>query len=222
MDVLPEQVAAVKEVFFNHNCMSTDTLLIIFTRNPVLGQVKTRLAMRIGPEKALEIYQILLEKTAAVTKAVHVDKWVYTTPMILEDGPWNTCSFDIKSQKGKDLGQRMMNAFVDAFDAGYKRVVLIGSDLFELTPEDLVMAFEKLSDHRAVIGPAEDGGYYLIGLKAMHSGLFENKNWGTNTVLRDTLAHFKSHDVALLNQYNDIDTYEDLEQHLVFQKYLNH
>lgn len=221
MDAPLEQVVVAREVLFNYSCMTTDTLLIIFTRNPVLGQVKTRLAKSIGPEKALEVYQMLLEKTAEITKEVPIKKWVYTTPVILEEGLWDVGCFEKKLQKGEDLGARMNNAFKDGFDAGYQRVVLIGSDLFDITPEDLTMAFEKLLDHQMVIGPAEDGGYYLIGLRAIHPALFENKDWGQNTVLKDTLAHFKSHDVALLNQYNDIDTYQDIEKHLVFQKYLN-
>jgi len=220
MDVQLVQEVVVKAVLFNNNFMTTDTLLIIFTRNPDLGKVKTRLANRIGPEKALEVYQILLKKTATVTQAISTDKWVYYTPVILEEDLWDTAYFDKKVQQGKDLGERMRNAFMDGFSAGYKRVVLIGSDLYQLAPRDLEMAFEKLLNHEVVFGPATDGGYYLIGLKRTFPDIFKNKEWGENTVLRDTLQHFKSHDVALLNQYNDIDIYDDLKQHQVFQKYL--
>lgn len=221
MDVLLELEVVVREVLFNHYFMAADTLLIIFTRNPVLGKVKTRLAKRIGSENALEVYQILLEKTATITTTVSTDKWVYYTPEILEKDLWDAACFHKKVQQGKDLGHRMMNAFTDGFNAGYKRVVLIGSDLYELTSSDLEIAFEKLLDHKIVLGPAKDGGYYLIGLKNLLPGLFEDKDWGEDTVLRDTLLHFKNHDVALLKECNDIDIYEDLEQHLVFQKYLN-
>lgn len=220
MDVPLVREVVVKEVLFNRNYMSTDTLLIIFTRNPDLGKVKTRLANRIGPEKALEVYQILLKKTVTVTEGISTDKWVYYTPVILEEDLWDTAYFDKKVQQGKGLGERMRNAFMDGFSAGYKRVVLIGSDLYQLAPSDLEMAFEKLLNHDVVFGPATDGGYYLIGLKRTFPDIFENKDWGENTVLRDTLQHFKSHDVALLNQYNDIDIYDDLKQHQVFQKYL--
>jgi|SRR5690606_3188385 len=220
MDVRLVREVVVKAVLFNRDFMTTDTLLIIFTRNPDLGKVKTRLAKRIGPEKALEVYQILLEKTARVTTAVSTDKWVYYTPMILEKDLWDTAYFDKKVQQGKDLGESMRNAFMDGFNAYYKRVVLIGSDLYQLASSDLVMAFEKLINHEVVFGPATDGGYYLIGLRRTFPDIFENKDWGENTVLRDTLQHFKSHDVALLNQYNDIDIYDDLKQHQVFQKYL--
>ena len=222
MDSQRVQAVAVKEVLLNIIFMTTDTLLIIFTRNPVLNQVKTRLAKRIGPEKALEVYNILLEKTAEITTAVSTDKWVCHTPEILENNLWSSTNFHQKVQRGDDLGERMKNAFKDGFNAGYQRVAIIGSDLFELTAVDLEMAFEKLVEHRAVLGPAEDGGYYLIGLKELHPGIFENKQWGQDTVLKDTLDHFKDSDVALLNLYNDIDIYEDLERHLVFQKYLNH
>lgn len=202
--------------------MDKDTLLIIFTRNPVLGQVKTRLAKKIGAEKALEVYHILLRKTASVTALIQTDKWVYYTPEVIEDDLWSGPNYSKKTQKGEDLGQRMKNAFKDGFKAGYKRVVVIGSDLYELTPEDITMAFKKLTDHKVVLGPATDGGYYLIGLKEILPGLFENKNWGQNSVLKDTLSHFKDQEVALLHRYNDIDIYQDLEQHSVFQKYLNY
>lgn len=202
--------------------MDKDTLLIIFTRNPVLGHVKTRLAKKIGAEKALEVYHILLRKTASVTALLQTDKWVYYTPEVIEDDLWSSSNYGKKTQKGEDLGQRMKNAFKDGFKAGYKRVVVIGSDLYELTPEDITMAFKKLIDHKVVLGPATDGGYYLIGLKEILPGLFENKNWGQNSVLKDTLAHFKDQEVALLQSYNDIDIYQDLEQHSVFQKYLNY
>src|SRR5690606_38432283 len=124
MDAPLEQVVVAREVLFNYSCMTTDTLLIIFTRNPVLGQVKTRLAKEIGCEKALEVYQILLEKTAAVTALVQTDKWVYCTPKVIEEDLWNSPSYFKKVQKGEDLGQRMKNAFKDAFSAGYKSVVL--------------------------------------------------------------------------------------------------
>src|SRR5690606_38151562 len=220
MDVQLVQEVVGKAVLFNNNFMTTDTLLIIFTRNPDLGKVKTRLANRIGPEKALEVYQILLKKTATVTQAISTDKWVYYTPMILEEDLWDTAYFDKKVQQGKDLGERMRNAFMDGFSAGYKRVVLIGSDLYQLAPRDLEMAFEKLLNHELGFGPATHGGYYLIGLKRIFPDIVKNKEWGDNTVLRDTLQPFKSHDVALLNQYNDIDIYDDLKQHQVFQKYL--
>lgn len=202
--------------------MDKDTLLIIFTRNPVLGQVKTRLAKKIGAEKALEVYHILLRKTASVTALIQTDKWVYYTPEVIEDDLWSGPNYSKKTQKGEDLGQRMENAFKDGFKAGYKRVVVIGSDLYELTPEDITMAFKKLTDHKVVLGPATDGGYYLIGLKEILPGLFENKNWGQKSVLKDTLSHFKDQEVALLHRYNDIDIYQDLEQHSVFQKYLNY
>src|SRR5690606_41033121 len=103
---------------------------------------------------------------------------LYYTPEVIEDDLWSGPNYSKKTQKGEDLGQRMENAFKDGFKAGYKRVVVIGSDLYELTPEDITMAFKKLTDHKVVLGPATDGGYYLIGLKEILPGLFENKNWG--------------------------------------------
>src|SRR5690606_25856004 len=143
MDVRLVREVVVKAVLFNRDFMTTDTLLIIFTRNPDLGKVKTRLAKRIGPEKALEVYQILLEKTARVTTAVSTDKWVYYTPMILEKDLWDTAYFDKKVQQGKDLGERMRNAIMDGFNAGDKKGVHIRIDSDQHASSDKVKAYEK-------------------------------------------------------------------------------
>lgn len=202
--------------------MNENTLLIIFTKNPVLGEVKTRLAKRIGPQNALEVYQILLDKTAKVVTSLPTTKMVYFTTSIPDNGLWAAADIEKRIQKGNDLGERMMNAVKDGFDEGFKSVVLIGSDLYDLTPKIIEEAFEQLLNHEVVIGPAQDGGYYLIGLRSLYPGLFQNKDWGASTVLRDTLSNLEKHDVALLEVLNDIDIYEDLEQHLVFKKYLNH
>lgn len=201
--------------------MNTNTLLIIFAKNPVLGQVKTRLAKRIGSEMALEVYHILLRKTARVTATLPSEKRVYFTPEIPENTPWSSADYDKRLQQGSDLGERMMNAFKDAFNEGFKHVVLIGSDLYDLTPTHLDEAFKQLLDHDVVLGPALDGGYYLIGLNELHPCLFKDKNWGTSRVLKDTLRNLEKHDVALLTMLNDIDIYEDLKGHPVFKKYLN-
>ena len=118
-------------------------LLLIFTRNPELGNVKTRLAKTIGDEAALAIYKFLLEHTKQVTKNLPCDKAVYYSVKIREHDIWNPTIYQKKAQEGNDLGIRMHNAFQQAFSDGYEKVVIIGSDLPDLTSEHINEAFER-------------------------------------------------------------------------------
>jgi rSAM/selenodomain-associated transferase 1 len=185
-------------------------LLLIFTRNPELGKAKTRLAKTVGDETALEIYKFLLEKTRDISSKVTSDKAVYYSVKIRENDIWNENTFQKHQQVGVDLGIRMLNAFKNGFDAGYEKVMIIGSDLYDLTSENIETAFNELNNNDLVIGPAEDGGYYLLGMNSLHSTIFKNKNWGTETVRKDTLSDLKDQKVKLLAFKNDIDVYEDI------------
>ena len=127
---------------------------------------------------------------------------------------------DPSDQQGKDLGIRMSNAFAEAFQEGYQKVIIIGSDLYDLHSETIEEAFQNLDTHEVVIGPAKDGGYYLLGMKSFIPEIFQQKKWSTATVLQDTLADLKSKKVTLLATKNDIDTFEDIKGISVFQQYL--
>ncbi len=185
-------------------------LLLIFTRNPELGKAKTRLAKTVGDKTALEIYTFLLEKTRDVSSKVSSDKAVYYSVKIRENDIWNKNTFQKHQQVGEDLGFRMLNAFKNGFEVGYEKVMIIGSDLYDLTSENIENAFDELNNNDLVIGPAEDGGYYLLGMNSLHSTIFKNKNWGTETVRKDTLSDLKDKKVKLLEIKNDIDIYEDI------------
>ena len=185
-------------------------LLLIFTRNPELGKTKTRLAKTVGDETALEIYKFLLEKTRDISSKVTSDKAVYYSVKIRENDIWNENTFQKHQQVGEDLGIRMLNAFKNGFEAGYEKVMIIGSDLYDLTTENIENAFLQLNTNDVVLGPAEDGGYYLLGMNSLHSTIFKNKNWGTETVRKDTLSDLKDKKVKLLAFKNDIDVYEDI------------
>ena len=200
--------------------MNSKNLLLIFTRNPELGKVKTRLAKSVGDKTALDIYQFLLQKTKEVTKNISCDKTVYYSEKIIEDDLWNRSNYQKKEQFGKDLGEKMKNAIEDGFNKKYKKIIVIGSDLFDLKPSLISDAFKKLDNNDVVIGPATDGGYYLIGLKKIHLKIFENKNWGTSTVREDTLKNLEKVDVHLLPMLNDIDVIEDIKNHSAFTKFL--
>ena len=188
-------------------------LLLIFTRNPELGKVKKRLAAGIGDMAALKIYKHLLQHTVEITKNLQVEKWVYYSDEIPEKDIWEKKSFSKKLQQGKDLGERMENAFRSGFDAGFSSIIIIGSDLYDLSEEDLKKAFLALKNSEAVIGPATDGGYYLLGMKSLTSQVFKNKTWGGNLVLEATLKDLKGYKITQLEARNDIDRLEDMRPH---------
>lgn len=186
--------------------------LLIFTRNPELGKVKTRLAKTIGNEKALAVYKDLLLHTRDETKTVDCDRYVFYDTAIIKDDIWTEDLYIKELQANGDLGQRMQAAFDLLFKKGYKNCVIVGSDLFDLSASQIESAFTHLQNYDAVIGPAEDGGYYLLGMNASTPAVFNNKEWGTETVFEATMNDLKSKKVYQLPVLNDIDTYEDLER----------
>lgn len=194
--------------------------LVIFTRNPELGKCKTRLAKTVGDARALRIYKFLLEHTAKITKSVKADKFVYYTDSIRENDFWDDNSYTKRIQKGETLGDKMHNAFSGLFDSGYTKVMIVGSDLYELTAPDIEAAFRELNDHNYVIGPAKDGGYYLLGMKKLNDKVFKNKEWSTPSVFEDTLKDLKEESVAIIEERNDVDYYEDIADVAIFQQFL--
>ena len=195
-------------------------LLLVFVRNPELGKVKTRLAKTVGAETALEVYKFLLNRTKYITSKVSADKAIYYSLKIRENDIWDATIFQKHQQVGEDLGIRMLHAFKNGFEADYKKVVIIGSDLYDLSSSMIEKAFKALDKNDLVIGPAEDGGYYLLGMNSLHSVIFKNKDWGTATVRKDTLEDLKDKKVHLLSELNDVDIFEDIEHHPAFQQFL--
>ncbi len=199
-----------------------NNLLLIFTRNPELGKCKTRLAAKIGDPSALEVYKFLLEHTVNLTQFLNSKKYVYYSEEIWEQDVWDNSKFQKKLQIGDDLGERMANAFSDGFENGFKKIVIIGSDMYDLSQSDLEKAFFSLDDHDYVIGPAEDGGYYLLGMRVENPKLFQGKVWGTESVLKDTLKDLAGEKIMLLPEKNDVDHYEDIMDTEAFQPFLKH
>lgn len=195
--------------------MKTRNALLIFVKNAILGKVKTRLAESVGAEKALRIYIELLRHTRDITQPLEYGKFVYFSSFIPDfDLIWSGDDFQQRIQHGDDLGSRMSNAFRDIFDEGYERAVVVGSDCAELTGEIIERAFHELEDSDMVIGPATDGGYYLLGMNEYHPELFENKHWSTETVFDETIQEMIDHgwiwqELPILA---DVDTEEDLER----------
>ncbi len=188
-------------------------LLIIFIKNPILGKVKTRLAADIGDESALVIYQRLLTRTYEITKTLGFTKWIFYSHHIEKNDIWKA-GYEKKLQEGADLGERMANAFQQGFNEKFHRICIIGSDCFELDTTTLNRAFDDLRNHDFVIGPANDGGYYLLGMKAFHRDIFQNKDWSTERILPQTIDDIRNAGKTYysLPVFNDIDNVEDLKQ----------
>lgn len=184
--------------------------LIIFAKNPVLGKVKTRLAKDLGDEKALDIYTQALDIVYAYTKNLPWPKLVYWDGGI----PMNSCfagnGFMHKAQLDGLLGARMSLAFENELKT-FSSVCIIGTDCVELTEGILLNAFEILDDNNLVIGPALDGGYYLLGMKQLHLELFSDISWSTSTVFEETHNRILKLglSVSTLPILSDIDTFED-------------
>ncbi len=190
--------------------------LIIFARNPVRGKVKTRLAATMGDDKALFIYQSLLEHTVQITQRLPYDRYVFYADGISQNDVWSDNLYLKKNQEGNDLGQRMLHAFDTLFQQGYQKIIIIGTDCFELSSSILSDAFTVLDGKEVVIGPSVDGGYYLLGMRQFFPFLFEEKAWSTDSVYSSTVQQLAMQNISydLLPVLNDIDTEDDWKQHL--------
>lgn len=191
----------------------SNSLLMIFVKNLIPGMVKTRLAEDIGIDGALDVYMELVHHTHKVTKKLDVDKSVYYSEYVEIEDIWDTGDYHLTSQKGNTLGQKMSTAFDEAFDS-YQKVIIIGSDCYELSGNIINTAFEMLEENDLVVGPATDGGFYLLGMKEYLPQLFENKEYSTENVLKELLdeAEELELEVFKLPALNDVDTLADLKK----------
>jgi rSAM/selenodomain-associated transferase 1 len=188
-------------------------VVLVFQKNEVLGKVKTRLAAGVGEEQALEIYRYLLNKTYLALRDIPVPVTTYFSEFIPKK-PTHSAENKLV-QVGGDLGERMKNAFAAHLESGLKKVVLIGTDCPSLEGIHLVQAFEALDQSDLVLGPARDGGYYLIGMKRRADFLFDGIAWSSELVLSQTLdlAAEQGLDTILLPILEDIDSPEDWERY---------
>jgi rSAM/selenodomain-associated transferase 1 len=127
------------------------------------------------------------------------------------------------SQRGEDLGARMKNAFADGFSAEYERIVLIGSDCLEIDESIIQNAFTELKDVDLCLGPADDGGYYLIGMSKLSTAVFEDKPWSQPSLMAETKQTIKELNLTsyFLQQLSDIDNAEDLAKHKDYERFLS-
>lgn len=187
-----------------------ENALLIFQKNMILGKAKTRIAATVGDKRALEIYAILIRFTHKVVKDVDAKKIIYFSDYIEEVSSYGK-DYSLMVQNGENLGRRMSNAFEEVFKQGFKKVIVIGTDCGELKPEIIQKAYDLLEFSDTVIGPAEDGGYYLIGMKKANPTIFQRIDWSTEKVFTQTIQRIKNTGLTndLLPTLVDADTYED-------------
>ena len=193
--------------------------ILIFMKYPEPGRVKTRLSKSIGREQACNIYQKLVRRTLGMVSDfrhanTETDLFLFYYPSEREaqlrkayPGPWT-----FTPQISGHLGEKMDNAFNHVFTKGYGHAVLIGTDIVDIMTSDIADAFQALNENQAVLGPAQDGGFYLIGLSSTINEIFNFPNWSTPSVFERTLNcfHASAHKVGTLDKRHDIDEKKDL------------
>lgn len=189
--------------------------LIIFTRYPEVGKTKTRLIPALGEEGAAKLQQKLTEDTIQKISQVPVKCRVYFSggnEQLMKQ--WLGSEYSYYPQSKGDLGEKLITALKETFSEEMEKVVIIGIDCPDLDATLINQAFSQLSDQDLVLGKAEDGGYYLIGLRDCIPELFQGITWGTDQVLQETVAIAEKLGlkISYLPILNDIDTPEDLEQ----------
>ena len=189
----------------------TENALIIFVKSLIEGQVKTRLAATLGDDAAMEIYKQLIKNAHDKIYSLALDKIVFFSEFI-EDDIWENNLFQKEIQEGMDLGERMENAFKSVFTAGYNNAIIIGTDCPGINENILKDTFKELNNFDIVIGPATDGGYYLLGMNKVHSFLFQKIKWSTDKVLQQTIDLCDKNHLSyfLFPELSDIDEEKDL------------
>lgn len=188
------------------------SILIIFVKNPVCGKVKTRLGKTIGDDLAVKVYELLLQRTLSVVQDLPCEIQVHYADQPIENDLWQVAGFSRYSQQGNSLGERMDHAIRSAFTEGAQKVLIIGSDCYQLTQSHIEEAISSLGLNQAVLGPSTDGGYYLLGMRTYSPFLFENKAWSTDRVLEETLLELDIRGMPYhkLSPLTDVDTEKDL------------
>ncbi|MBD3169373.1 MAG: DUF2064 domain-containing protein [candidate division Zixibacteria bacterium] len=190
-------------------------VLVMFARDPVPGECKTRLTPHLNEDQSANLYKAFIRDLLDKLKgSEYYDFYVYLYHSNIVDSFWATFEVELRPQQGENLGERMLNAFAELFNEGYEKAVIIGSDVPTIDIADIGEAFKALETDGIVLGPAEDGGYYLIGLKHAYQQLFEDIDWGSSGVYSSTLSRIKELSINLyeLKLRNDVDTIDDLRR----------
>jgi rSAM/selenodomain-associated transferase 1 len=199
------------------------TDIIVYLKNPAPGEVKTRLQTRYTQEQAARLYRAFIQDTVETAQTVEADRYfaAYTPagcePEIEELVPegWN-----LTPQVGADLGARMLGSLRSSITSGADKVILIGTDIPSLPRTHLISAINRLDNNDLVLGPTNDGGFYLIGTRIMLPDIFPDVAWSTDQVFEQTAEGVRSHSLlmSLIPPWNDIDTPDDLDAALLQTK----
>lgn len=195
----------------------TNRRLCVFLKAPRAGFVKTRLAASLGDAAALAAYRRLLDVTLnPMRELTEVELRFTPDDAAAELTEWLNPGWTMVPQGGGDLGERLLRAVTEANAHGVERVAIIGSDCPQVTAADIRLAWARLEQHDLVLGPARDGGYWLIALRAVRPELFQDIPWSTGQVLPQTLARADELglSVSLLRELRDVDTVADWEEFL--------
>jgi hypothetical protein len=184
----------------------------VFARKPEPGKVKTRLSPALPAELSCDLYRAMLGDTLEAAAHSSADQRVIYWTGSGEDKTESDPRFETRRQRGRHLGERLANAFSELLTSDRDRAVIIGADCPELEPHEIDRAFELLESTDLVLGPSQDGGYYLIGLRRPSPSIFRDIPWSTAEVLVRTLERARqvSISTATLEAKSDLDTPDDL------------
>jgi len=194
-----------------------DSCIIVFAKAPIIGNVKTRLAIDLDESLVVNLYKNFVLDILQKIKSIKIQYKIFYDPPDTEHLMTGWLGADNKFilQQGSDLGERMKNAFTAMFEDSFTRAVIIGTDFPDLPVKYILEAFAGLEKSNAVIGPTFDGGYYLIGFNnaSFLSHAFDNMPWGSNMVFKNTMALFNKINLSVhvLPRWRDVDTYHDLK-----------
>lgn len=192
-----------------------NTVLLVFQKNIELGKVKTRLASSIGDFEALNIYKKLVTHTKTIIDSVKAEKQIWYSNFIQENDIWHTSTYKKYKQQGSSLGSRMQYAFEAAFlRPTITKVIIVGTDCAEINTQMVETAFSTLDKNDFVLGPAKDGGYYLLGMQAFYPSVFVDIPWSTDQAFSYTVKTIKklNKNVCFLPTLHDVDTLEDWQR----------
>ncbi|MBT3392754.1 MAG: glycosyltransferase [Elusimicrobiaceae bacterium] len=197
--------------------------IICFLKYPETGKVKTRLAKDIGDINATNFYKQIAQETVQKAKQTNADIFIFYSPPqninLKKFKTWLGKDFEYKPQQEGDLGCKMTNAFIEVFAKNYSKIVIIGSDIPQITPEILGRAFSLLEKGDTVIGPSPDGGYYLLGFNknSFFPQVFENIEWSTDTVYKETISKLEK----FAKTYLTLESLEDVDDLQSYNRYIN-
>ncbi|KYK21056.1 hypothetical protein AYK21_00840 [Thermoplasmatales archaeon SG8-52-2] len=190
--------------------------ILFFVKYPEKGKVKSRLSSKLDQNFTINLYKMFVKDLLFTLNKTDYSKIIcyYPDNEIEKFKKWLGSSLDFYPQHGKNLGQRMKSCFESAFNQGFEKVIVIGSDSPDLPEKIFEKAFIILDENDSVIGPTYDGGYYLLGFKknSYSPKVFEKINWSTKTVFKETInkLNIENLKTVILNYWRDIDTFDDL------------